>query len=410
MLKKSCRICKNKMLNVINFNKIALCGTFLNKNRIKKEKKYPISLAVCEKCKHIQIKNIINSKKLFCHYEWETAVSKSNIILIKNLLLNLNRKFKLNKNSKVFEIASNDGILLKEIRNRYKSQILGIDPAKNLRDVSKKNKVPTIVDFFSFKKSKSIKSKYGTFNFCIARNVIAHIANPNDIFRGARNTLNDQGIFVIEVPHLYNIYRDNQYDNIFHEHIGFHSLKSLKDLCDKNFLKIIEVEIIDSQGGSLRCFITKNTNKIKTSKNVNYILRKEIKGGLFKLKTWINFAIKIKKHQNKLNRLLTKLKKNKYSISAYGASGKGQALLQFCNIDKDCIDFVYDKSKFKQGKYTPGTHIKIIDPKFININKPHYLLLLSWNITKEIIRQEKKYLNNNGKIIIPFPNPIILTK
>ena len=84
--------------------------------------------------------------------------------------------------------------------------------------------------------------------------------------------------------------------------------------------------------------------------------------------------------------------------------------MQFCNIDKDCIDFVYDKSKFKQGKYTPGTHIKIIDPKFININKPHYLLLLSWNITKEIIRQEKKYLNNNGKIIIPFPNPIILTK
>ena len=183
MLRKSCRICKDKLLDVIHFNKVALSGTFLNKNRIKKEKKYPISLAVCKRCKHIQIKNIVNLKKLFHHYEWETAISKSNIILIKNLLSNLNRKFKLNKNSKVFEIASNDGILLKKIRNQYKSKILGIDPAKNLRDVSKKNKVPTIVDFFSFKKSKSIKFKYGTFDFCIARNVIAHTPNPNDILK-----------------------------------------------------------------------------------------------------------------------------------------------------------------------------------------------------------------------------------
>ena len=126
--------------------------------------------------------------------------------------------------------------------------------------------------------------------------------------------------------------------------------------------------------------------------------------------TWYNFANKVQNHKKKLNLFIKKLKKNKYTISAYGASGKGQALLQFCKIGKDYIDYVYDKSKMKQGKFTAGTHIKIIDPKFLKSSNTDYLLLLSWNILKEIKKQEKKYLKRNGKIIIPFPNPKIISK
>ena len=181
-------------------------------------------------------------------------------------------------------------------------------------------------------------------------------------------------------------------------------------MCKKNFLKIIDVEIINSQGGSLRCFISKQTTNIKPVNKVNNFLRKEIRNNLFKMNTWNNFALKINNHRKKLKNFLKKLKQSNYSISAYGASGKGQALLQFCKINKNYIDFIYDKSRFKQGKFTPGTHIKIIDPKFINLYKPNYLLLLSWNISKEIIQQEKRYLNRNGKMIIPFPKPKILTR
>ena len=262
MKNKNCIICKGKLITIINFKKVALSGKFLIKRQIKNEKKYPLSLAVCKKCKHIQIKNIINPKRLFDHYAWETGISMSNVNLIKNLIARLNNKIKIDQNSKVFEIASNDGTLLREIKDRYKSKILGIDPAKNLRRISFKKNVPTIVGYFSCSKAKNIKKKYGSFDFCIARNVIAHTKNPNDIFRGVRNILKDQGIFVLEVPHLYNIYKDNQYDNIFHEHIGFHSLKSIQDLCKKNLLKVIDVEIINSQGGSLRCFISKQNRGI----------------------------------------------------------------------------------------------------------------------------------------------------
>ena len=158
----------------------------------------------------------------------------------------------------------------------------------------------------------------------------------------------------------------------------------------------------------MRCYISKNTLNIKKGINIDLFLKKEKKLGLLKLKNWIKFASKIKNHNKKMKIFLQSLKRKQYNISAYGASGKGQALMQFCNINHKLIDYVYDRSKFKQGKFTSGTHIKIIDPKFINKHKPDYILLLSWNIAKEIAKQEKRYLNQGGKIIIPFPNPHLL--
>ena len=405
-MKKNCRICNDRLISILNFKKVALSGSFLKKSQIKLEKKYPLSIAVCKECKHLQIQNIINPKKLFNHYEWETGVSKSNFELISSLLKTMEKKFKLNKKSKVFEIASNDGTLLKEVKDKYKSFVLGIDPAKNLKKVSKKNKVNTVLDFFSYKKSKEIKNKYNAFDFCIARNVIAHTPNPNDIFKGVNNLLSNNGVFVIEIPHLENIYKDNQYDNIFHEHVGFHSLKSINDLCKKNNLKIIDAEKIDSQGGSLRCYVSKINSKIRVNKKVQLILMKEKKIGLFKLKTWTKlFPKKINKHKKQLYDYLKKLKDNNHSISAYGASGKGQALLQISNIGSNFLDNIYDKSKLKQGKYSPGTHIKIVDPKYIDAKNTNYLLLLSWNLSKEIAKQEHSFLKNKGKIIVPFPEP-----
>ncbi len=403
-MKNKCRICNNKLISILNFKRVALSGNFIRKSEIKKEKKYPLSAGVCNKCKHLQIQDLVNPKKLFNHYEWETGISKSNIELILDLLKSLKKKFKLNNESKILEIASNDGTLLYEAKRRYKSYVLGIDPAKNLLKVSKKNKINTIVDFFSYKISNKIKKKFNTFDFCIARNVIAHTPNPNDIFKGVRNLISDKGVFIIEVPHLENIYIENQYDNIFHEHVGFHSLKSIIDLSTQNDLRVFDVEKIDSQGGSIRCYISKKNSNFKESINVKRLLHKEKKIGLFNLKSWFNFSNKVNKHSHKLHNYLKKIKKDKNNISAYGASGKGQTLLQVCKIGK-YLDNIYDKSKIKQGKYTPGTHIKIIDPKFINVKKSKYLLLLSWNLAKEIAKQESDFIKNNGKIIVPFPMP-----
>jgi SAM-dependent methyltransferase len=405
-MRKFCRICSSKILNILDFKKVALSGNFLTKKEILNEKKYPLNVGVCISCKHLQIQNIIKPDKLFSHYDWETGVSLTNLNLIADLLKELKKKFKLDYRSKLIEIASNDGSLLSLANQIYKCSVLGVDPAKNLAKKIKKKKIDTIVNFFSNILAKKILKKYNTFDFCIARNVIAHTPNPNDIFKGVHNILNDQGIFVIEVPHLINIFFDNQYDNIFHEHIGFHSLKSIIDLSNRNNLKVINVKKIDSQGGSIRCFISKKNSQYKIDNTVLNLLKKEKKMGLFKTKSWKLFAKNVNDHSKNLYNFLKKIKLKNKNISAYGASGKGQSLLQLSKIGK-FIDYVYDKSNLKIGKYTPGTHIKILNPKKINKTNTDYLLLLSWNLYKEIAKQENSFIKKGGRFILPFPKPYI---
>ena len=237
----NCRICGGELQKIINFGKIALVGNF--EKQLKKLKKYKISLNFCKICKHVQISEIIKPNLLFKNYLWETGVSKSNIDLIKDLIKKL-KKYNIKNDSKILEIACNDGSFLNLIRKKFKCSVLGVDPARNLKTNLKKFKIPSIINFFDYELSNKIKKRYKFFNFIIARNVIAHVPNPNEIFSGVNNLLSDNGIFIIEVPHLENIYKDNQYDNVFHEHIGFHSLKSIIDLSSRNNLRVFNIEKI----------------------------------------------------------------------------------------------------------------------------------------------------------------------
>ena len=401
----NCRICDNKIKKIIDFGKIALVGNFLKKKR--KQKKYKISLNYCVSCKHVQISEKLNPHLLFKNYLWETGISKSNIHILKDLLQKL-KKLGINKKSKILEIASNDGSFIKILKEKFDCSIIGVDPAKNLAKKANKKNIFTINNFFDYKLSCFIKGKYNKFDYIFARNVIAHIKEPNNIFRGIDNLLTDDGTFILEVPHLLNIFNKNQYDNIFHEHIGFHSLKSIQDLCKANNLKVFDVDKIDSQGGSIRCFISKSTSTQLVSKKISVISQIEKKSNLFLNSNLNMFKNKILNHIESLHELILSLKKKKKKISVYGASGKGQALLQFSKMDNNMIDFVFDKSKLKQGLFTPGTNIEIKNPKYISRNNVDYLLILSWNIKEEIIKQEKKFLKEGGKFIVPFPQPKII--
>ncbi len=403
----NCRICKGKLKKIVDLGKIALVGDFIKK--LKKQKKYKISINFCSICKHVQIAEILNPNLLFKKYLWETGVSSSNILLIKNLIKKI-KKYGINKNSKILEIASNDGSLLSFINKEYKCLSVGIDPAKNLKKKIKNKKIITIVNYFDFNQSKNIKKKFKIFDYIFARNVLAHVPDPNQIFKGVKNLLSENGKFILEVPHLDNIIRYNQYDNIFHEHIGFHSLKSIIDLTNRYNLKVFDVEKIDSQGGSLRCFISNKNSSDKISNKIKSVIKEEKKLGLYSPIKLMKFRIKIISHIRKLKKLLQNLKKKNNKISIYGASGKGQALMQFCNINNKIVDFAFDKSKLKQGCLTPGTQIKVKDPKDIKKTDIQYLLLLSWNLKKEIIKQEKNFIKKGGKFIVPFPSPEIIKK
>lgn len=406
MIKKKCRICNDKnFFEVINYERVNLSGNFFNKKKALQDKKYNLKLVICKKCRHLQINNDLNPSLLFNNYVWKTSDSLTNINLIKKFLAEICLKKNINKNSKILEIASNDGTLLKMMHSKYKNFCVGVEPAKNLKKEYNK-KINLINNFFSFKLSKEIKNKHKKFDLIIARNVIAHLNNPNDTFKGVHNIMETNGILIIEVPYLLYFYRENQYDNVFHEHNGFHSIKSIDDLCVANNLKLYDVSIVPSQGGSIRCFISK-IKKNKT-KNLLKYLQIEKLNKIYQISSWINFSKLVYKHKDKMHNIIYDLNQKGKSVSIYGASGKGQVFLQFCNLDNKLIKKAYDKNKSKIGKFTPGTLIKIYDPKYILSDNPDFLLLTSWNIKEEIIRQEYEYIKSGGQIIIPFPNPKIL--
>jgi 2-polyprenyl-3-methyl-5-hydroxy-6-metoxy-1,4-benzoquinol methylase len=407
---KQCRICNSStknLIEILDYKKVALAGSLLKKNQLKAEEKYPLKLVLCKKCKHLQINYLPKQDLLFKNYLWETGVSSQNISLITKLSKTIQHKKTITQKSKIIEIASNDGSLLKIFQKKFKCRVLGVDPAKNFSTQLKNKKIERITNYFSHKLSKTIHQEHGLFDICIARNVIAHLKDPNDIFRGVKNLLATNGLFIIEVPHLLNIFKYYQYDNVFHEHVGFHSLKSINDLSKLHGLHLFDVEEIDSQGGSIRCYISNGKKTVKNS--VKKILRSEVSNKLFRKDSWLKFSKDVKNHNLKLRGLLTDLKSKGKKISVYGASGKGQSLLQFLELEYGFFDYIFDKSKIKQDLYSPGTHIKIKDPEFIHKTKPDYILVCAWNIINEISKEQKKYLARGGKFITPFPKPLIIS-
>ena len=404
---KCCRICRGRLKTIINLGRIALVGEFLKMPDLKSNR-YEINLCYCKKCKHVQISEHINPNKLFRKYLWETGISSSNLDIISKMIKKL-KTFKINKFSKVFEIACNDGSFLKALNEKLGCMMVGIDPAKNLSQKNQNKNIHRITNYFTEKQSILIKKKYGKFDYIFARNVLAHVKNPNDLFQGVKKIISDTGIFILEAPSLLNIIKDNQYDNIFHEHIGFHSIKSVIDLAKINKFKLFDVEYIESQGGSLRYYLS-NDIFLKSTKKVKYFLSLEKKYGLFRNQELQKFKLKINHHRKSLYNLINKIKKEGNKISAYGASGKGLALLQYCKINNNFIDYIFDKSKLKQKKYTPGTYIQVKNPKLIKNLEVDYLLLLTWNLKKEIFRQEKNFINNGGKFILPFKKPTVINK
>lgn len=404
----ACRVCDFQDFGMIlDYGEVALADSFLNsQSDIEKEKKYPLNLVICKNCKHVQIDEIVDPKLMFSNYPWETGISKSIEEFSNDMSEKLIKLFNIEKPSKpkVFEIASNDGSLLNVFKNKG-CEILGVDPAENIAKKANEKLINTIPKFFNYNTAKEVVSQYGQYDICIARNVLAHVNKLHSLVEGIRLILKDDGFAVIEVPSLYAMVEQLQYDQVFHEHIGYHSLDSVIKLFEKYNMQVFDVESLWIHGGSLRIFIKHNDGPMLKSKNVNNFYNKEKSLGLFENSTWEKYAARVNSHRESLLNELNKIKKENKKIAIYGASGKGQSLLQFCGIDNTMVEYVVDKSKMKQGKLTPGTHIPVFSPDHIYEDLPEVILLCAWNFAEEIVAQERRFSSLNGRFLHPFPLP-----
>ena len=402
---KKCRVCNsNSLLQVFSLGKMKFTGKFPKKNQ--HTPSGDINLVMCKKCKLIQLKDNFNLKYLYnSDYGYRTGINSTMRNHVKSVVKKISKKTKLKNNDYVLDIASNDGTLLSYYRNKVNT--FGIDPLINKYKKNYKNINYKISDFFSYNIIRKI-DKNIKFKAITALSVFYDLKSPQNFLMDIKKILHKEGIFNLEFADLKLILKKNMFDTICHEHLEYYSVTLIDNLLKSVGLRIFDHNYNDINGGSSSYYICHDTAKFKTKNKIKIILNQECKMKIDSINTYKNFKKRIDKIKKKLLEILLKLKKQKKTIHGYGASTKGNVLLQYFNIDHRYLDYISDRNPKKSNCYTPGTNIKIIsEPKSRSLN-PDYYLVLPWHFKKEILQREKSIRKKGTKFIFPLPIPKII--
>lgn len=365
---------------------------------------YPLKLFLCDSCFLVQIDEHKKSSEIFnSEYIYFSSFSKTWLAHAKQYTDMMIDRFGYDKNSFVIEIASNDGYLLQYFIEKGIPS-LGIEPAEGTAVVARKKGIETIVEFFSKNFAKKLSDQDIKADLLIGKNVLAHVPDLNDFVAGLKIALKPSGIITMEFPHLMQLVDNYQFDTIYHEHFSYFSFMTVQSIFKNHGLVVFDVEELQTHGGSLRIFAGHSEDNTRSiCENVDILLEKEISKGLNSLEYFRDFQEKADKIKYDLMQFLFENKKRGRKIAAYGAAAKGNTLLNYCGLRNDLINFVVDASPYKQGKFLPGSHIPVVSEEMIIKHKPDYILILPWNIKKEIVAQLDYIRAWEGKFVIPIP-------
>jgi len=380
----------------------------LTKDQLNKpEVTYPITINSCMDCGFCQLGFVVRPELMYNEnysYDGSTTIgSRQHHISMANQICD---NFKLGHDSLIIDIGSNAGVLLSGFRDRG-CKVLGIDPSVNVANIARNKGIEVIGEFFSSELAKRIKKEYGQVSVITGTNVFAHIDDLHNFFKAADILLKEDGIICIEAPNLVALIENLEYDTIYHEHLSYLSLKPLRDFCKKMHMDIFNVEFHEMHGGSFRYFIGREKLR-KINENIPKYLQLEEEKGIYKKSRLEKFALDVKNQKEELNSLLWNLKREGKKIVGISAPAKGNALMNYCKISSDLLDYITELNPLKIGKFSPGMHIPIVEEKRLLIDKPDYGLLLAWNFADEIIKNNQKFVENGGKFIIPIPHPRIV--
>ena len=392
-----------KKIKFLNLGRHPITNNFLSKENPKNEFFYNLNLIYHPKTKLISLDNFVSPKKMFNNkYAHRASASITMCKAYEILAKKIKKRF---YPKSILEIGSNDGVFIKHFS---KIKNIGVEPCKNLANITTRMKIKTYDKFWTMNLSKKISSKHGKFDVIYSANTISHIHNLEETFKAIENSLTLKGVFILEDPSLLKSLQKTSYDQFYDEHAYVFSITALKNITKETGLEIFNVEELKTHGGSNRVYFKKVDNReIKISKTVNSHLSNERKFGINKLKTYQLFARKVKHSKKNLVKIFQTLKKRKNKIIGYGATYKSSTILNFCQINKDYISYFVDTTPTKAGKFTPGTHIPI--RKYSGISDDvDYAFLGAWNFKDEIFKKEKKFRKRGGKFITHVPYPRII--
>ena len=403
--KNFCRICGSKIKTILNLGNTPLANSLVSSMN-SYEEKYELHLQHCEVCKNFQLSKCLDNTTLYREYLYETPNSIMLDNHYNNILSFFSEKEYLKPESHCLEIGCNKGQLLEKISKIVKTKPVGVDPAENILNKNSSKNMNFEIDFFNEESAKMLVNKYGKFDFIIARHCFAHNERPQDILKGLKTSLTDDGYFIIENAYTLNTILNGEFDQIYHEHMYLYTINSLNSLLNQFNYEIINSNIAPVHGGSI---IAVCAQKGKYSISHGHKIQEKIENIMLTPDRIESFVKQVENTIDSLKEIVKAIKEEKKSIYCYGATAKGNTLLNSCNFTSKEIDYCIDNTEIKIGKFLPGSKIKIISEISGLDNPPDFFLLTAWNYASEIINKVRLTGNLKSKFIIPYPNPHIIS-
>jgi len=401
-----CSFCKNELQHVfIDLVNSPASNSFLTKKHLNEpEVFYPLKVYTCDKCFLVQLDEYKKSDDIFnSDYVYFSSYSSTWLDHARRYTEKMLDQFHYSSQSQVVEIASNDGYLLQYFREKN-IPVLGIEPTGNTAKVAMEKGIDTVVDFFGVRLAKELKAKGVEADLLLGNNVLAHVPDIVDFVGGMKIILKTEGVITMEFPHVVQLIDNNQFDTIYHEHFSYLSFYTVTEIFASLGLEIFDVEELPTHGGSLRIYAKHKEDTSKSiSPNVKDLTEKEHAKGVTDISYYNNFGEKALKVKLDLLSFLIEQKRKGKRVAAYGAAAKGNTLLNYCGVKDDLIAYVADANPNKQNKYLPASHIPVVNEDELKKNKPDYVIILPWNLKKEITEQLNYIRDWGGKFVVAIP-------
>jgi SAM-dependent methyltransferase len=404
-----CRLCGSELRRTfVDLGMSPLCESFLRPEDVDGlERFYPLHVRICDDCLLVQLEDYVPADEIFREYAYFSAYSDSWVEHARVYAEAMIDRLGLDSGSLVVELASNDGYLLQHFVQRS-VPVLGIDPAENVAEAARERGVETIVDFFDAEFARRLVRDGRRADLIAANNVLAQVPALNDFVAGIEILLAADGVATIEVPHLARLIEGLQFDTIYHEHFSYFSLTTMHRLFSMHGLEVFDVDELPSHGGSLRVYLQRSGGAHPIASGVARVLGEERTAGYDSVEGYRDFGTSVAETKWRLLELLIRLRREGARVVGYGAPGKGNTLLNYCGIRTDILDYTVDRNPYKHGRFLPGTHIPIHPPERIAETRPDYVLILPWNLKKEIAAQLSYVREWGGQLLVPIPQPEVV--
>ncbi|WET80202.1 class I SAM-dependent methyltransferase [Amycolatopsis sp. QT-25] len=401
----TCRLCGSVHLaSVVDLGATPPCERFLTAEQLREpEPTYPLHLLVCTECRLAQIPPLITPEETFTEYAYFSSYSASWVEHAKTFVDGAVERLGLDESSFVVEVASNDGYLLKHVVAQ-RIRCLGVEPSVNVGQAARDAGVPTKTAFLGLESGRDVREEHGPADLVVANNVYAHIPDIVGFTHGLRALVADDGWVSIEVQHLLTLIQENQYDTIYHEHFQYYTVESARRALASGGLSVVDVELLPTHGGSIRLWARPDAVAGEPSERMIQVLDAEKAAGLHEMSGYTEFSERVTKVRLDLNKFLTDAALEGKTVVGYGAPGKGNTLLNHCGIRPDVLRYTVDRNPYKHGRFTPGTRIPILPPEHIEADRPDYVLVLPWNLRKELTAQLSYVDEWGGKLVFPIPH------